>query len=341
MTYEEQKAAKRAADLAKPFLHEEDDNTKPATHAGYLNGLVYRVQKNPEDKDALAELLYTVYDDAALEIFPGKFSEGLTANESWTAEDTAEVIKTAQRIAALPLSNCVWPDDSDHTIEAAALRAQGRRLEGMPEEMIEELAWQHEHPEPEPDWWLQLSAKQPARVPGTTEATAQEPEPLDYLDTEESDDARHEEIATWLDQINTVQRFYAVGWPFYDHEQAARLTTGCQACGDDFAAMEQTMNTETKADREGRLIAIGAPCAAELIELQARRQTATPTEVQEMETKLGETYGSWFTEKPKPDAPEGDGYQQFTDIQARKGNNAGRKRKFVDTATTEDLTAPQ
>jgi len=59
------------------------------------------------------------------------------------------------------------------------------------------------------------------------------------------------------------------------------------------------MNTETKAEREARLIAAGAPCAGELIELQALRQTASPTEVQEMEDRLAETYGVWFTEKPK------------------------------------------
>jgi hypothetical protein len=146
---------------------DEWDDTKPPTHAGYLNGLVYRLQKDPTDKDTLAELLYAVHDDAALEIYPGKFAEGYTVNESWTAEDTAKVIESAQRIAAEPLSNCVWPDDSDHTIEAAALRAQARRLAGMPEEMIEELAWQHEHPEPEPDWWAQLCGKPTA---------AQEPE---------------------------------------------------------------------------------------------------------------------------------------------------------------------
>jgi hypothetical protein len=145
-------------------------NTKPATHAGYLNGLVYRVQNNPEDNDALAELLYAVHDDAALEIYPGKCAEGLSVNESWTAEDTAEVIKTAQRIAAEPLSNCVWPDDSDHRIEAAALRAQARRLAGMPEEMIEEFAWQHEQPEPEPelDWWLAIEAGPTAQEPAAT-----------------------------------------------------------------------------------------------------------------------------------------------------------------------------
>jgi len=133
--------------------------TKPETHAGHLNGLVYRLQKDPADKGTLAQLLYEVHDDAALEIFPGKFAEGLTVNESWTAKDTAAVIKTAQRIAALPESDIPWPVDSDHTIEAAALRAQARRLAGMPEEMVEELAWQHEH-----------------LVPGTTEPAAQEAE---------------------------------------------------------------------------------------------------------------------------------------------------------------------
>jgi hypothetical protein len=39
----------------------------------------------------------------------------------------------------------------------------------MPEEMIEELAWQHEHPEPEPDWWLAIEAGPTAQEPAATE----------------------------------------------------------------------------------------------------------------------------------------------------------------------------
>jgi hypothetical protein len=143
-------------------------STKPATRAGYLNGLIYRLQKDPTDTAALDELLIDVYTD-----------EGQPA--VLTPEDFAQVIKDAQEMAALPESNIPWPDESDHTIEAAALRAQARRLWGMPDEMIEELAWQHEHPEPKPDWWLAIeagpTAQEPAPAPTAQEPAATEPEP--------------------------------------------------------------------------------------------------------------------------------------------------------------------
>jgi len=116
-------------------------STKPATHAGYLNGLVCRVQKNPEDKDALAELNYAVSDST----YPVN-----------TREDIVTLIKTAQRLAALPLHNIPQPDEVDESREAAMVREQVRRLaEG---EKFEEPA-----------------AQESAPVPGATEATAQEP----------------------------------------------------------------------------------------------------------------------------------------------------------------------
>lgn len=163
-----------------------------------------------------------------------------------------------------------------------------------------------------------LSGRTQQEVDAYLKVMADEPagyEP-DNAPSDTSEEARHEEIANWLDSIAIVQSFYAVNWPYYDHEQGARLTMGCMFAGDDVAAMEQTMNTETKAEREARLIAAGAPCAAELIELQALRQTASPTEVQEMEDRLAETYGVWFTEKPKTC------YERWKDKQVRRGKRA-------------------
>lgn len=98
------------------------DNTKPPTHAGYLNSLVYCVLKNPNDKETLSALLYTVYDDAALEIFPGKFFEGLTVNDSFTPEDLSKVIESARRLAEDRMNNVAWPDADDHSEKAGALR---------------------------------------------------------------------------------------------------------------------------------------------------------------------------------------------------------------------------
>lgn len=192
-----------------PCDEEEDEDLspsaapKPATHAGYLNELVYRVQKHPEDKDLLATLLYEVHDDAALKIYPGKFAEGYTVNESWTAEDTAKVIESAKELAALPESNIPWPDESDHTIGAAALRAQTRRLAALPEEMIEQLAWQHERQEPEPDWWVTL--KKGAEAP---DEPAQEP---DNRLSDTSDEA----IAEGIEPSENLYR-YDHGWEHED-----------------------------------------------------------------------------------------------------------------------------
>jgi hypothetical protein len=92
--------------------------------------------------------------------------------------------------------------------------------------------------------------------------------------------------------MDIVADYYAVGWPFYDHEQVARLTVACS--DDELLEMEQILYTETKAEREVRLIAVKAPCSAGLIELQALRQTATSMEALEMENRLCDTYGCWL-----------------------------------------------
>jgi hypothetical protein len=107
-------------------LDPEDPNPdlapKAPTHAGYLNSLANRVQQRPDDKDTLSKLLYTVHDDAAFDFFSGKFveGEGLTVNGSWTAEDTATLIRSARKLAADPLNTLPWPDefdDSEHANE--------------------------------------------------------------------------------------------------------------------------------------------------------------------------------------------------------------------------------
>ena len=173
-----------------------ESETKPETRAGYLNGLIYRLQEDPTDRAALDELLIDVYTD-----------EGQPA--VLTPEAFTQVIKDAQKTAALPESNIVWPDDSDHTIEAAALRAQARRLWGWPEEMIEEFAWKHEHPDQKPDWLLELEAADERDAQEPEQQAAQEPGPPGYLDTEEPN------------YMDTRQEF----------EDPTAIPTTCDSCG--------------------------------------------------------------------------------------------------------------
>lgn len=161
------------------------------------------------------------------------------------------------------------------------------------------------------------------------EAAAQEPEPLGYLDTEPESEcsARDEALIKWFDSMCTVQRYYAVGWPFYDHEQCARLTTACS--DDEIAAMVHILNSETKAEREARLIEVEAPCAAELIKLQTLRQTAPPTEALAMEEKLCDTYGCELEPYRRPLDQTEAVKQAYT----RLRTNAGRETCLKDSTS--------
>jgi hypothetical protein len=128
---------------------------------------------------------------------------------------------------------------------------------------------------------------------------------VDYLDTEpgdqEDDEADRRDIH--FDRIAIVERYYALPAEF---RHADLLTAACLQQGGDLDAWVDRMERETKEEREARLIRVGAPCADDLVELQALRLTGTPEAVREMEEKLENKYRQWFTQKPKPQEERND-----------------------------------
>jgi hypothetical protein len=98
----------------------------------------------------------------------------------------------------------------------------------------------------------------------------------------------------FLDGLDTVAYYYAVGYD--DHRQRTYKAYGCfnPAFGcttQRIKDMRQTIDSETKEEREDRLIRLGCECAEELKELRKKRMTVSPEEAERLDVEFGEGYG--------------------------------------------------
>jgi hypothetical protein len=110
------------------------------------------------------------------------------------------------------------------------------------------------------------------------------------LGYEKSDDgewvnSREAGIERYLNALDTVAYYYGVGYT--DHHDRERLFGTLEEA----EAMELEIKTETKEQREDRLIHLGCPCAADLIKLREKRLTVSPAEAEKLDLEFGEKHG--------------------------------------------------